>query len=285
MRVAVTGAGGFTGRFVAEALAAAGATCVPIKADLTDADGVERAIADTAFDRLIHLAARAFVGVADWQGFYTVNQLGTFTLLDAVARTQPGTRVILASSAQVYGPGAEGLVAEDAPVNPANHYAVSKWAMELGATLWNDRLDLIVTRPFNYTGIGQGSEYLIPKLIDHFRCRADVVELGNTWVKRDFGDVRTVAEAYAGLILADDVPPIVNIATGIVHSIDEILAMLTEISSHVMEVRVNPAFVRANDVPSLGGDATRLCAALPDWRPRDLRETLAWMYGGDGETT
>jgi nucleoside-diphosphate-sugar epimerase len=285
MRVAVTGAGGFTGRFVAEALAAAGATCVPIEADLTDADAVERGIADTAFDRLIHLAARAFVGVADWQSFYTVNQLGTFTLLDAVARKQPGTRVILASSAQVYGPGAEGLVAEDAPVNPANHYAVSKWAMELGAALWKGKLDLIVTRPFNYTGIGQGSEYLIPKLVDHFRRSADVVELGNTWVKRDFGDVRTVAEAYAGLILADDVPPIVNIATGIVHSIDEILAMLTEISGHVMDVRVNPAFVRANDVPSLGGDATRLRAALPDWRPRDLRDTLAWMYGDDGEGT
>lgn len=279
MRVALTGASGFTGRFVAEALAQAGATCVPIEADLTDAAALDRAVAEAGFDRVIHLAAKAFVNATDWEAFYTVNQLGTFHLLEAVARHKPGARCVLASSAQVYGPGAEGLVAEDAATNPANHYAVSKLAMEWGARRWGDRLEIVATRPFNYTGIGQGTEYLIPKIVDHFRRRAPVIELGNLWVKRDFGDVRAVADAYVGLALAEAAPPAtLNIATGTLWSIDEILGILSDLSGYRPEIKVNPAFVRANDVATLGGDATRLRTALPAWRPRDLADTLTWMH-------
>ncbi len=277
MRVALTGMSGFTGRFVADALTAAGAECVPIAADLANPGAIEAAVAEAPFDRLVHLAALAFVGVADWQGFYRVNQLGTFHLLNAVAKVRPGVRCIIASSAQVYGPGAEGLVAEDAPTYPANHYAVSKLAMEQGARLWGDRLEIVVTRPFNYTGRGQQTQYLVPKIVDHFRRRADVIELGNTWVKRDFGDVRAVAEAYAGLALTEEAPALLNIATGQLSSIDDILHILTRLSGHTLEVQVNPAFVRANDVPILGGDASRLRAALPGWEPRALEETLNWM--------
>jgi len=281
MRVAVTGARGFTGRFVASALELAGATCVPLSVDLTDSAAVERAVANQPFDRLVHLAAKAFVNVADWEAFYTTNQLGTFHLLDAVARHRPGTRCVLASSAQVYGPGAAGLIAEDAPTRPANHYAVSKLAMELGAQQWADQLELVITRPFNYTGIGQGTEYLVPKIVEHFRRKAPMIELGNLWVKRDFGDVRSVADVYAGLALVDTAPPkTLNIATGIVHSIDEIIDMLADLSDYRPEVTVNPAFVRVNDVSELGGDPGRLHAVLPDWRPRKLADTLAWMYRG-----
>ena len=277
MRVAVTGASGFTGPFVARALAAIGAECVPLEANLTDPAALERMIAETPFDRLIHLAALAFVANSDWEAIYKVNQLGTFHLLDAVARHRPGTRCVLASSAQVYGPGAEGLVPEDAMPHPANHYAVSKLAMEMGAARWTDTLDIVVARPFNYTGVGQETRYLVPKIVDHVRRRASTIELGNLWVRRDFGDVRAVAEAYVGLALATTPPEVVNIATGTVRSIDEILAMLAELSGHEMEVRVNPAFVRKDDVPMLGGDVNRLKAVLPEWEPRDLRDTLAWM--------
>lgn len=278
MRVAVTGISGFTGRYVADALAAAGLDCVPLEVDVTDREAVAGAVADTAFDHLIHLAGLAYVDNSEWRSFYQVHQLGTFDLLDAVARIRPHARCILASSAQVYGPGAEGLITEDAPINPANHYASSKAAMEMGASLWNDRLDVVIARPFNYTGVGQDQAFLIPKLVAHFRERAPRVELGNRWVRRDFGDVRAVAAAYVGLILADQAPRVVNISSGVVHSIDEVLAMLTELSGHQITVDTNPAFVRANDVPVLGGDNSRLAATLPDWRSRDFGETLSWMY-------
>ncbi|MDN4632349.1 GDP-mannose 4,6-dehydratase [Sphingomonas sp. PsM26] len=278
MRVALTGATGFTGRFVSSALEQAGVTPVALQVDLRDRDAVVAAVDALEFDRVIHLAGHAFVEARDWQAFYTVNQLGTLNLLDAVAQKRPGARCILASSAQVYGPKAEGLIAESAPTNPVNHYAISKRAMELGADLWRDQLDIVVTRPFNYTGIGQDTQYLIPKIVDHFRRKADVIELGNTWVRRDFGDVRSVAEAYCGLALADDVPPVVNIATGAVSSIGDLLEQLHAISGHRLEVQVNPAFVRKGDVEVLGGDATLLRAALPTWQPRAISDTLTWMY-------
>jgi nucleoside-diphosphate-sugar epimerase len=278
MRVAVTGAGGFTGRFVVAALTRHGATCVPLNADLRDPAAIEREVEAIDCDRLIHLAARAFVDQSDWEAFYAVNQLGTFHLLDAFARRRPGLRCILASSAQVYGQGAEGLISEDAATAPANHYAVSKLAMEQGAKQWRDRLDLVVTRPFNYTGVGQHTDYLISKIVDHFRRRASVIELGNLWVKRDFGDVRAVADAYARLALASSSTELLNICTGVVHSIEDVLSVMTQVSGYRPEVVVNPKFVRANDVAVLGGDAARLRVALPGWPVPSLAETLTWMY-------
>lgn len=284
MRVALTGAHGFTGRFVSAALEQAGATPVALQVDLRDEAAVDAAVDATAFDRLIHLAGHAFVGATDWPSFYEVNQLGTLNLLDAVTRHRPGARCVLASSAQVYGQGAAGLVREDAPIRPANHYAISKGAMEQGADLWRDRLEIVVTRPFNYTGVGQPTHYLIPKLVDHFCRHAPTIELGNTWVQRDFGDVRAVADAYAGLVLASEVSPVVNIATGVLSSIGDILEQLSAISGHTLKVEVNPAFVRKDDVKVLGGDTTRLRATLPDWRPRDLSDTLRWMYEAAART-
>lgn len=283
MRVALTGATGFTGRFVSAALQQVGAIPVVLQVDLRDQAAVDRVVGALDFDRVIHLAGHAFVDASDWQSFYTVNQLGTLNLLEAVSRRKPGARCILASSAQVYGPNAEGLITEDAATNPVNHYAISKRAMEEGAELWRDRLEIVVTRPFNYTGIGQDTQYLVPKIVDHFCRRVDLIELGNTWVKRDFGDVRSVADAYAGLVSATKVPPVVNVATGMVSSVADIVEQLASISGHEIKVEVNQAFVRKGDVEVLGGDATLLRQTLPDWQPRGLADTLQWMYAA-GET-
>lgn len=278
MRIALTGATGFTGRFLVAALENAGATPVALKADLRDPAAIAQAVEATEFDRVVHLAGHAFVDAADWQAFYAINQVGTLNLLEAVARKTPGARCIIASSAQIYGPHAEGLIAEKASANPANHYALSKWAMERGAGLWHDKLEIVATRPFNYTGVGQSTQYLIPKIVDHFQRQAAVIELGNTWVRRDFGDVRSVVEAYAGLALAETVPSTVNIATGTVSSIGNILDILTKVTGHHIEVQVNPAFVRKGDVEVLGGNADLLRATLPDWQPREIGDTLRWMY-------
>lgn len=277
MRVAVTGLDGFTGRYVAAILAGLGADPVALDADLTDRDAVESAVAATEFDRLIHLAAIAFAGGDDWRAFYEVNQIGTCTLLDAVARYRPGSRCILASSAQVYGPGAEGMIDEAHGCNPVGHYAISKYAMERAAALYDDRLVIGVARPFNYTGIGQEARYLVPKIVDHFRHRAEAIELGNLFVQRDFGDVRSVADAYCRLALADETPPVVNLGTGALHSIQDIVDILTGMTGHRPELRVNPAFVRPHDVPILGADISLAKQAMPGWAPGKIEHTLDWM--------
>lgn len=276
MRVLVTGANGFTGRYLADALAAAGHEALPFAADVTDAAAVAAAVAAARPDAAVHLAASAFVHSDAVDDFYLVNQLGAYHLLAALADAAPGIPVLLASSANIYGAAASGYLDEDAAVRPANHYAASKAAMEIGAALWADRLSLAVARPFNYTGRGQDDRYLVAKIAAHFRRRDPVIELGNLDVARDFGDVRAVVDAYVGLIEAR-AAGVFNVCSGEVHSLRDIIGLCEELTGHRMEVRVNPAFVRANDVALLAGDPARLRAALPGWRPRPLRETLGWM--------
>lgn len=277
MRVALTGAEGFTGRYVTAELDRRGIEWVVLAGDLTDAVAIEKAVAEHMFDAVIHLAAIAFAGGDDWKAFYRVNQLGTFNLLQALANHQPGTICLLASSAQIYGPGASGLIDESAPANPANHYAVSKYAMELGAMIWRDALDIRIARPFNYTGIGQEDRYLVPKIVSHFARRAPVIELGNTHVLRDFGDVRAVAAAYCDLIASPHRGLVVNVASGVLRSIDEIVQTLGRLTGHAIDIQVNPAFVRANDVPVLGGNPQALQTFAPGWEPVPFDSTLAWM--------
>jgi nucleoside-diphosphate-sugar epimerase len=277
MRVALTGADGFTGAYLQTALAGAGIDCVALTADLTDPAAVRAELEGAEFDRVVHLAGEAFVASGNWRRFYEVNQLGTLALLEAVAARRPGARCILASSAQVYGPNAAGRIDEAQPARPNNHYAYSKLAMELCAGAFAQKLEIVVTRPFNYTGVGQQLRYVVPKIVDHFRRRAPRLELGDIDVRRDFGDVRSVAEAYLGLVTAPAPPALVNISTGRDHSIRELIAIARDITGHSPEIEVNPAFLRPDEVPVLVGDNSRLRAALPGWSPRPVEETLAWM--------
>lgn len=279
MRVLVTGSQGFTGRYLAQALVAAGHALVPFDADVTDRGAVLAAVTEVQPEGVIHLAASAFVHSDDVTGFYQINQIGTFHLLEALADAAPGIPVVLASSANIYG-NAEGYLTEDAAAAPANHYAASKLAMEIGARLWAHCFAMTIVRPFNYTGRGQDERYLIAKIAAHFRRRDAVIELGNLDVARDFGDVRAVVQAYVQLLEAGRAGTY-NICTGVVHSLGDVIAMARDITGHDIEVRVNPAFVRDNDVALLAGDPVRLQAALPDWNPPALRDTLAWMLERD----
>lgn len=277
MRVLVTGADGFTGTYLVAELLSRGHEVVPFASDITDAAAVDAEVAAVSPDRVIHLAAIAFVGTDAVDPFYQVNQLGTYHLLDAVARHAPRAHVLIASSANIYGNTTGGYLDESTPPNPANHYAVSKWAMELGARMWADRLHITIARPFNYTGVGQEEQYLIPKIVAHFRRREPVITLGNIDVSRDFGDVRSVVAAYCGLSLAPPAPQVVNVCTGRVWNIRQIIAIASRITGHDIEIATNPAFMRANEVEILAGDASLLQSLLPDWQPKSLEDTLEWM--------
>jgi len=186
--------------------------------------------------------------------------------------------VLLASSANVYGNAQSGMLDESAVVAPANDYAVSKLAMEHMAALWHDRLPLIITRPFNYTGVGQEEKFLIPKIVRHFIANAATIELGNLDVWRDFSDVRSVANAYVELLNASAaVGKTVNVCSGIALSLREVIALCESITGHNIDVQVNPAFVRANEVRSLCGNPGLLKNLVPTWQPFSFEQTLKWM--------
>jgi len=249
--------------------------------NLLDRDAVRAAVAAVQPDVVLHLAAIAFVAHGDVDEIYRVNIVGTRNLLDALTQVAHRPKiVVLASSANVYGNADVETITEDTLPAPANDYAVSKLAMEYMAKLWMDRLPVVITRPFNYTGIGQSEQFLIPKIVAHFRRHAEVIELGNTQVARDFGDVRDVAQAYMEIVKALPIGETLNICTGVAYSLQDVLDMMSRIAGYRIEVRVNPAFVRNNDIARLAGSHARL-AASTGWRVHhSLEQTLSWLYSG-----
>jgi len=284
-RALVTGLQGFTGRYVAAELAAAGYAVHGMErpaaaaADLTDLDAMYELVERVQPQVVLHLAGIAFVGAGDAAAFYRVNTIGTRNLLQALAAKAPKVEcVLLASSANIYGNASAGVLAEDAPAHPANDYAVSKLAMEHMARLWCDRLPIVVTRPFNYTGVGQSDLFLLPKIVGHFRRRASKIELGNLDVYRDFSDVRALANAYRRLVELAPAGKTVNVCSDRVHSLRELIEMVSQIAGYRIEVEVNPAFVRANEVRSLQGSAARLRALIGPWDTPPIAETLDWMF-------
>ncbi len=286
----ITGISGFTGYYMAAELSAAGYRVYGIssvanncpdnyQADLTDYDNLVKIIIRIKPDYIVHLAAIAFVGHGDASAFYNVNVVGSRNLLQAVvaANYQPKA-VLLASSANVYGNSQEGKLNELAAVNPANDYAVSKLAMEYMAHLWKEYLPIIITRPFNYTGVRQTDNFLLPKIVKHFKEKADKIELGNIDVWRDFTDVRALTEAYLRLIECESaVGQTVNVCSGSTYSLREIIQLCEKITAHKIDIKVNPAFIRVNEVKSLSGDVTKLNKIIGNWNTPPIEETLRWM--------
>ena len=285
----ITGALGFTGRYMADELRRHGYQVTGLgsqassepdyrQVDLTDAHALRTCLRELQPDYVVHLAALAFVQHGDANAFYQVNMIGTRNLLEAIASMgHKPQRVLLASSANVYGNATPGMLSEHAALSPANDYAVSKMAMEAMARLWNDRLPLVIARPFNYTGVGQAEQFLLPKIVSHFRRQAPFIELGNLDVSRDFTDVRALVEAYRRLLECDSDGETVNICSGRSHSLSEVIEFCEQLSGHRLEVRVNPAFVRSNEVKSLWGSAAHLRKLIGEWQTPELKETLRWM--------
>lgn len=291
MRTAlVTGASGFTGRYMVSALARAGFRVVgfgsecseadeTLDVDLTDAKGVHKAVRAAAPDWVIHLAAISFVGHGDAEAFYRVNVLGTENLLAALADLDaPPSRVLLASSANVYGRPRVEVQSEASCPAPVNHYACSKLSMEHMAANWFERLPIVIVRPFNYTGPGQDARFVIPKIVDHFARREPVIELGNIDVARDFGDVRDTIRSYLDIMTSEAAATVINVCTGRATTLREVLEVMEEIAGYAIEVQVNPAFVRSNDIARMCGDDRRLREITGRAPDTPLRRTLQGMY-------
>lgn len=294
--VLLTGANGFTGRYVARELTQAGykvvglcngyldeqsETQAQIQADLSNLDQLRTAISKVNPQYIIHLAAISSVQHASAHDFYHVNVIGTLNLLQAILDVgcQP-KKVIIASSANVYGNGnnTASPITENQQPEPVNHYACSKLAMEYMVKTYCDRLPIVITRPFNYTGVGQSNVVLIPKIVEHFRLKKTSIELGNTHVVRDFSDVRTIAHLYRLLMESDQQQGTVNLCSETGSTLTDILNTMAELAEYEIKVHINPAFVRANEVHCLIGSNALLKTMIADYPAYQLHETLEWMY-------
>ncbi|WP_158770900.1 GDP-mannose 4,6-dehydratase [Paraglaciecola sp. L1A13] len=286
----ITGIDGFTGQYLKKTLENQG-ICVfgtthsrcNIKnsyvMDITDSLAVSKVINLVKPDYIIHLAAISFVAHSDPTEFYRVNVVGTECLLQSIIDSGLSLRkVIISSSANVYGNSSAEQISENISPEPVNHYACSKMAMEKITANYFNRLPIIITRPFNYTGVGQAEHFLVPKIVAHFKNGKKKIELGNTDVYRDFSSVEFVVQAYASLLNSDVKSEIINVCSGHSYSLQEIIETLEELAGYKIEICVNSDFVRADEVKKITGDNSKLLTIVPKLYIKKLARILEDMY-------
>lgn len=292
-KVLITGWNSFTGFYVRKALTEKNYKVVGycrtnsneneqdvFKGDLLSFEQVERAVKASQPDYIIHLAGISSVEHKSKLELYNTNLIGTLNLLEATRlHCKKLKHIIIASSANIYGNENEGIIYENAEVNPVNEYAASKAALELAIMPYHKLLPITVVRPFNYTGVGQSDKFLIPKIVNHFAKRISTLELGNIDIARDFSDVRDIASYYTRLVGNEAaVGEVYNLCSGVSTSLAEVLQHLESISGFKPKIIKNELFVRQNDVKSLWGDNTKLMSCIGESRKYDFLNTLHWMY-------
>jgi GDP-4-dehydro-6-deoxy-D-mannose reductase len=287
MRAVITGAGGFVGHHLASHLREAGDEVVALEhhIDVTDLGAVARALGTAVPQAVYHLAALSHVGSSfdDPGEVVRVNVLGTCNVLTAARRAAPDARVLVVSSADVYGVAAEEdlPLVEDARLHPGSPYAASKAAAELLGlqAFLGFGQDVVVARPFNHIGPGQHPSFFVPavarRLVDARVTHSRKVQVGNLAARRDFTDVRDVVRAYRLLVERGEAGEVYNVCTGRDVPIREVADRLRTLLYEDAEFVEDPSLSRPIDLPVLRGDPAKLREAtgwVPTWT---LEETLA----------
>lgn len=286
MRAFVTGAKGFVGTWLVDHLQEQGDEVVAVDRDVDVGDGpaLSVALAEAGPQAVYHLAALSHVG-RSWdepEEVVKVNTLGTLHVLEAARACRPLPRVLLVSSAEVYGAGADAdsPTTEDAPLAPVTPYAASKVAAEflgLQAFLAHG-LPVIRVRPYNHIGPGQAAGFVVPSLAARIaearRLGETTLPVGNLSARRDLTNVRDVVRAYRLVVERGTPGEVYNVCSGRAVAIDELARRMLELAGVDLELVPDPELVRPVDVPLLCGDPQRLRAAT-GWEPTfDLDRTL-----------
>jgi GDP-4-dehydro-6-deoxy-D-mannose reductase len=240
-------------------------------------------------DAVCHLAAQSSVRQSwdDPAGTFAINALGTVNVCNIASALDPSPRLLLVSSAEVYGRvGPEHLpVSEDHAFAPATPYAASKASAEMvGLQAWLGRgLEVIRTRPFNHTGPGQSESFVIPALAAQVaqasRGELDRITTGNLEVSRDITDVRDVVRAYRSLLVHGEPGGVYNVCRGDAFVLSDLLRRLMEIAGADVPVTVDPGRARPADVPNQVGDPSRT-RTLTGWKPElSIDQTLTDVLG------
>lgn len=290
MTILVTGAAGFAGSHVVQAVAGSGdvvawqhTTPPPQEVgslasweqvDLLDGEAVRTAIARVKPTQIYHCAGAPNVAHS-WRNTVmplSINVLATHRLLDALRRTATGCRIVIAGSATVYSPSTLPLT-EESPLAPANPYALSKLAQEqLGLRAADeDGVEVIVARAFNHMGPRQSAAFAAPSMARQIALIESgqlepVIKVGNLDAQRDVTDVRDMARAYVALMQKGTPSNVYNVSSGVARSMRSILEALVHRAHVAVRIETDPARLRPSDTPVILGDSTRMRTAT-GWRP------------------
>ncbi|MCC0035265.1 MAG: GDP-mannose 4,6-dehydratase [Hoeflea sp.] len=258
------------------------------KADIRCAEAVERTVSLAKADSIIHLAAVALPQQAkqDPTSAWMTNVIGTLNIAIAITRSSPESHLIWSGSSEAYGYSfntLQGPLVEGTELQPSSAYGATKAAGDIMLRqMMYDGLKATVFRPFNHTGPGQTSNYVVPAFAEQIAMieaglRDPIIKVGNLEAERDFLHVSDIINAY---LLAVDNPSVsrgqtYNISTGSPVSIGRILNELLSMSSGKIEVEIDPARYKPNPVPIASGNYAKLNRDL-GWHPSmDLREIVS----------
>ncbi|HEX4433694.1 MAG TPA: GDP-mannose 4,6-dehydratase [Acidimicrobiales bacterium] len=287
MRALITGGKGFVGQWLAAHLKDCGddVAVIDLETDVADGAAVRRVMVDVEPEAIYHLAAMTHVGESwdDPGRVLRVNVLGTAEILAAARSLEGNPRILVISSAEVYGivTPAQLPLGEDTPTEPASPYAASKLAAEAVALqAWRGfGQPVVIVRPFNHIGPGQSPNFFVPalakRIVEARRSGDRTLPVGNLTTRRDFTDVRDVVTAYRLLVERGAPGAIYNVCSGRDVAMSEVAAQLLELAGADLTLETDPALLRPVDVPVLRGSAALLQAAT-GWQPRiPLATTLA----------
>jgi GDP-4-dehydro-6-deoxy-D-mannose reductase len=208
--------------------------------------------------------------------------------LEAVRTQSPKTRVILISSAEIYGHvRPEHLpIKETQPFAPANIVGSTKAAMELAIHPYTETydLDVVIARPFNHTGPRQVPDFVCSTFAEQIALieqgAEPIIRVGNLTPKRDFADVRDIVRGYRCLAFSGQHGQAYNLASGNSFGIRDVLDMLVSMARVKVEVVQDPDRMRQVQVMDVRGDISKVKAAC-GWEPRiplekSLRDLLNW---------
>lgn len=281
-KVLITGAAGFVGRHLIRELESHGHVVATTDAvpetslpqyrqlDLRNRESLKEFVRDVKPDACIHLGAISFVpdGDRNPSDLLTVNIAGSVNLAEAVRCEAPECRLMLVSTAQVYGPvtsirAANVPIRENAPLLPLSMYAISKTAAEQAISAYGSAygMQTLIARPANHTGPGQSPKFVAVSFAKQIlavkRGEQSEVRVGNLDSIRDFTDVRDIVRAYRLIIERGQSGLAYNITTNARVRIGALLDMLQRLSGVTANIVVDPALFRPSDA-SLRLDVTRL---------------------------
>lgn len=244
------------------------------KADLLDKTSVD-AIDFSQTKAIIHLAGLASVGESfDKPDLYREgNAVMTDNLLTASTAQGFKGRIVVVSTGALYDPNQPLPLSEDSKTITSSPYAEGKLKAEAVARKHRDNgVDVVIARPFNHIGPGQGSGFLVPDLYialtEAAVHEAATITTGNLTTRRDYTDVRDIVSAYAMLALSPTLNyDLYNICSGTSTSGAEILHTLQEATSTAYITPVtDPTRIRPTDPQELVGDSSRLQEEV-GWHP------------------
>jgi GDP-4-dehydro-6-deoxy-D-mannose reductase len=296
MRVIVTGAAGFVGRYLVSELDAAGYEVLGIdltespaggssdlflsssragydQCDLTRSDETMEIIADWKPKGVFHLAAQSSAAYSfdHPRETFETNVFGSLNLLEAIRSlsrdSSEQVRVLCVGSSEEYGRRGpdEMPLSEESPIEPVSPYAVSKATQRMLMHQYHAAygIDAVITRSFSHTGPGQKDRFVLPSFARQCaEIKAGAAEakirVGNLDVERDFLDVRDVVRAYRLLFEKGGAGVVYNVCRGEGIALGDALDILIGMTGRDVEIEIDPELFRPADVPVLVGDNRRL---------------------------